>query len=146
MRWEPLHDLVMWHSRAQRLRAAESSGWAPAADLYETDEAFCIAIELAGFRPGEFDVQATADSVTITGQRGAPNSPSAGPSGDSSGVYFTGGQFLHVERGQGAFTRRFKFPQPIAVGDISATFRDGLLAVRVPKLSTPAPQAVSITG
>jgi HSP20 family protein len=143
MRWEPLHELVMWHSRAQRLRAAESSGWAPAVDLYETDEAFCIAIELAGFRPGEFDVQATADTVTITGQRGAPDSSSAG----SSGGYFTGGgQFLHVERGQGAFTRRFKFPQPIAVGDISATFRDGLLAVRVRKLPTPAPQAVPITG
>jgi HSP20 family protein len=130
MRWEPLHELVMWHSRAQRLRAAESSGWAPTADLYETPEAFCIAIELAGFRAGEFDVQATDDMVTITGQRGSPGGP---------------GQFLHVERGQGAFTRRFKFPHPIAVSEISATFKDGLLAVRVPKLARPAPQHVPVT-
>jgi HSP20 family protein len=135
MRWEPLHELVMWHSRAQRLRTAESSGWAPSADLYETDEAFCIAIELAGFRPGDFDVQATVDSVTIMGQRGAPGSSASG-----------GGQFLHVERGQGAFSRRFKFPHPIAVADISATFRDGLLAVRIPKLPKAAPQQVSITS
>ncbi len=143
MRWEPLHELMMWHSRAQRLRAAESSGWAPSADLYETDEAFCIAIELAGFRPGEFDLQATVDSVTITGQRGAQGPSASAPVGATASA---GGQFLHVERGQGAFSRRFKFPHPIAVADISATFRDGLLAVRVPKLPKPAPQQVSITN
>jgi HSP20 family protein len=133
----------MWHRRAQRQPAAESTGRAPSAYLYETHEAFCIAIELAGFRPGEFDVQATVDSVTITGQRGAP-----GPSGSApaSVTASAGGQFLHVERGQGAFSRRFKVPHPIAVADISATFRDGLLAVRVPKLPKPAPQQVSITS
>jgi HSP20 family protein len=131
MRWDPLHELVMWHSRAQRLHAAESSGWAPAADLYETGDAFCIAIELPGFAAGDFDVQATDDTVTISGQRGA-----------QAGA----GQFLHVERGQGAFMRRFKFPHPIAVAEIAATFRDGLLAVRVPKMARPAPQQVPVTS
>ncbi len=72
MRWEPLHELVVWHSRAPRLRGADSAGWTPSADVFETDDAFCISIELAGFRPGEFDVQATDESVTISGQRSAP--------------------------------------------------------------------------
>ncbi len=131
MRWEPLHELVVWHSRAPRLRGADSSGWAPPADVYETDDSFCISIELAGVRPGEFDVQATDDSVTISGHRGAP--------GES-------GQFLHVERGQGAFSRRFPFPHPIAVGEIKATFRDGLLAVRVPKVPRSDPQRVAVSA
>jgi HSP20 family protein len=121
MRWEPLHELVVWHSRASRLQGADTLGWAPSTDLYETPEAFCIAIELPGFRPGEFDVQATEQGVTITGQRSV--SAAAGGSG----------QFLHVERSQGAFSRKFDFSQPIVVGEISATFEDGLLAVRVPK-------------
>jgi HSP20 family protein len=130
MRWEPLHELVVWHGRAPRLRGADAIGWAPAADLYETGDAFCIAIELPGFRPGEFDVQASEQHVTITGQR----PPSA------SGA----GQFLHVERGQGAFSRRFQFPHPIAAGEISATFRDGLLAVRVPKKARPPAQPIPV--
>jgi HSP20 family protein len=130
MRWEPLHELVVWHSRTPRLRGAEAAGWAPAADVYEMDDAFCISIELAGFRPGDFDIQATDDSVTISGQRSAPSGS---------------GQFLHVERGQGAFNRRFQFPHPIAIGEIKATFRDGLLAVRVPKVPRPGPQRVAVS-
>jgi len=129
VRWEPLHELVVWHSRAPRLRGIETSGWAPSTDLYETSEAFCISIELPGFRPGEFDVQATEQHVTITGQRVSARGP---------------GQFLHVERGQGAFSRQFQFPQPIAVSEISATFRDGLLAVRVPKVTRPATPRVTV--
>jgi HSP20 family protein len=120
MRWEPLHELVVWQSRATRLRGADSSGWAPSTDLYETSDAFCIAIELPGFKPGEFDLQATEQGVTITGQRQAASVGAPG-------------QFLHVERGQGAFSRRFQFPHPVVVSEISATFRDGLLAVRAPK-------------
>ncbi len=131
MRWEPLHDLVVWHSRAPRLRGPDAHGWAPAADVYEMEDSFCISIELAGFRPGEFDVQATDDSVTISGQRSAPSAS---------------GQFLHVERGQGVFNRRFQFPHPIAVGEIKATFRDGLLAVRVPKVPRPEPQRVAVSA
>ncbi len=130
MRWEPLHELVVWHSRVPRLRGFDSSGWAPSTDLYETSDAFCISIELPGFRPGEFDVQATEQGVTVTGHR----TPSAGAPG----------QFLQIERGQGTFSRRFQFPQPVVVGEISATFRDGLLAVRVPKKGRPAAQHVTV--
>jgi HSP20 family protein len=118
MRWEPLHELVVWHSRDPRLPGSDSLGWAPSTDLYETADAFCIAIELPGFRPSDFDVQASEQGVTITGHRKSASGP---------------GQFLNVERGQGTFSRRFQFPHPVVASDVSATFRDGLLTVRVPK-------------
>jgi len=76
-------------------------------------------------------VQATDESVTISGQRGG----SVGP-----------GQFLQVERGLGTFSRRFTFPHPIAVGNVSATFRDGLLAVKVPKLARPLAKTVGVSA
>ena len=119
--------MVVWQAHAQRFHSVESSGWEPAVDVYETDEAFCVSIELAGFKPDDFNVQATDEGVTISGQRSGPGGP---------------GQFLQVERGLGAFTRRFKFPHPIAVGNVSATYRDGLLAVKIPKLARPLTMAV----
>jgi HSP20 family protein len=137
MRWEPLHGMVVWQARAQRLHSVETSGWAPAVDVYETDDAFCVSIELAGFKPDDFSVNATDESVTISGQRKAPSA-----AGETSGP----GQFLQVERGLGAFTRRFKFPHPITVGNVSATFRDGLLAVKIPKLARPLAKTVGLSA
>jgi HSP20 family protein len=134
MRWEPLHEFVVWHGGAPRFRTTETSGWAPPADLYETADAFIVTIELAGFRSGEFDVQATDDSVTITGERNAR----AGRAG--------AGQFLHVERGQGAFARRFTFPHRVVVADITAAFDQGLLTIKVPKLAQRGPQQVPVAG
>ncbi len=131
MRWEPLHELVVWHNRASRFRTAESTGWAPPSDVYETADAFIITIELAGLQSGEFDVQATDDSVTVSGQR-------ASTPGD--------GQFLHVERGQGAFARRFSFPHRLAVAEITAAFNQGLLTIRIPKLALSGPQQVAVIG
>jgi HSP20 family protein len=141
MRWEPLHGMVVWQARAQRLHSVETSGWAPAVDVYETDDAFCVSIELAGFKPDDFHVQATDESVTISGQRSAE---SAGA--QSAGAQEGPSQFLQVERGLGAFTRRFKFPHPIAVGNVSATYRDGLLAVKIPKLARPLAKTVGVSA
>jgi HSP20 family protein len=56
------------------------------------------------------------------------------------------GQFLHIERGHGAFSRKFKFPQPIAVREVKADFKDGLLTVTVPKLARIGPRRVDITS
>jgi HSP20 family protein len=122
MRWDSLHDFVAWHHRAHQPQAPESSGWLPPVDLYETADAYIITIELAGFTPEDFDVQATDEQLTVTGRRNLPASAA-------------GGQFLHVERGQGAFSRRFAFPLRVSVTDVKADLKDGLLTVRVPKLA-----------
>jgi HSP20 family protein len=131
MRWDSLHDFVAWHQRAHQPQAPESSGWLPPVDLYETADAYTIAIELAGFTPEDFDVQATDEHLIVSGRRGAQAAPA-------------GGQFLHVERGQGAFSRRFTFPQRVAVTEVKAALKDGLLTITVPKKGTSGAQRVDI--
>lgn len=133
MRWDSLHDLVAWHHRAHQPQAADSSGWLPPVDLYETADAFVITIELAGFVPTDFHVEASDEQLTVSGRRNVPVAPA-------------GAQFLHVERGQGAFSRRFTFPQRVAVADVKADFKDGLLTVSVPKRPRNGPQRIDIGG
>lgn len=124
MRWDSLPDLVAWHERRQ---PASGGRWAPPADVFETPDAYVVVIELSGLAPGDFEVQATDESLTVSGRRaGAPGEAGAG-------------RFLHVERGYGEFSRAFAFPERIAVRGIAADFRHGLLTVQVPK--DPAPQA-----
>jgi len=128
MRWDPLQDLVSWH---ERLRGAQggSSGWAPAVDVYELSDRYVIVVELPGLASSDFDVQATDEQVTVRGQR----------SGDARG-----GRFIHVERGHGAFSRIFSFPQRIEAGGVRADLRDGLLTVTVPKLPRPLAHRVDV--
>jgi HSP20 family protein len=131
MRWDPLHELVAWHTHGPHARRADASGWMPPVDVYETADHYTVIIELAGFRAADFALQASDESVTVSGERA--------PEGGS-------GQFLHIERGHGAFSRRFTFPQRIAVRDVRAEFKDGLLTVIIPKLARDGPQRIEIAG
>jgi HSP20 family protein len=131
MRWDPLHDLVAWHTRGPQARVPDASGWMPPVDVYETADHYTVIVELAGFRPEDFTLNASDESLTVSGERP--------PEGGT-------GQFLHIERGHGAFSRRFRFPQRVAVRDVQADFKDGLLTVTVPKLARNGPVRVTIEG
>jgi HSP20 family protein len=130
MRWDPLHELVAWQTRGQLARVPDASGWMPPVDVYETPDAYTIIVELAGFRPDDFTLQASDEGVTVSGERA--------PEGGA-------GEFLHIERGHGAFSRRFTFLQRIAVRDVQAELKDGLLTVTVRKLAQLGPQRVAIS-
>jgi HSP20 family protein len=125
MRWDALPDLVSWHDR----RRPASGAWAPPADVFETAEAYVVVIELAGIDSGDFDVQATDQSLTVSGRRVGASAA---------------GRFLHVERGYGDFSRAFTFPERIAVREIHAEFRLGLLKIQLPKLPARATQRVDV--
>lgn len=126
---DPLQDIVSWHERLRRAPGG-SSGWSPPVDVYETDTQYVVVVELAGLDARDFDVQATDERLTIIGRR--------------AGEPSTDGRFIHVERGHGAFSRTFAFPQRIDVGGIRADFRDGLLTVTVPRQVRPTPQRIDV--
>lgn len=129
MRWDPLHDLVAWHSRTAHARTPDGAGWLPPVDVYETATAYTVIVELAGFGKDDFSLHASDESVTVSGER-----PAEGGAG----------QFLHIERGHGSFSRRFQFPQRVALGEVQADFKDGLLTITLPKLARNGPQRVAI--
>ena len=129
VRWDPLQDLVSWHDRLRRSQSG-ASGWTPPVDVYEAADHYVIIVELPGLSASDFDVQATEEQVTITGQRHGQARE---------------GRFIHVERGHGQFSRTFSFPQRLQVTQISADFRDGLLTVSVPKQPRPDPLRVDVS-
>jgi HSP20 family protein len=128
MRWDPLQELVSWHERRYGA-AGGGSGWAPPVDVYETAEGYVVVIELAGLSAGDFEVQATDESLTIRGRRG-------GEAGEA--------RFIHIERGYGEFVRAFAFAERVRAAEVSAEFRDGVLTVTVPKQPASQPQRIAI--
>jgi HSP20 family protein len=125
---DPVQDIVSWHERLRRAPGG-STGWSPPVDVYETPAQYVLVVELAGLSASDFEVHATDERVTVSGQRG-------GGAG--------GGRFIHVERGHGGFSRTFAFPQRVEVSGVHADFRDGLLTVTVPKVARPIAQRIEV--
>jgi HSP20 family protein len=94
--------------------------FSPAFDLLETTEQYLLLADLPGLGIGDLDIEVTAHSVTITGER----------DGEDFGAGIAGHA---LERRFGSFLRRFDFPEGVDGGKSRARMRNGVLTVEVPK-------------
>ena len=122
-RWDPLHDLLALHERMNRLSTDDPPGWTPAVDLYETADRFVLSIELPGLTRDQIKIELQHDILTVRGERAMQHED--------------GAQFHRVERGHGPFARSFSLPHPVDAEHVQAEFRDGVLAVAIPKVAPP---------
>ena len=120
-RWNSLQDLFAIQEKVNRLfeetmhrtefpdDGLDAALWSPAADVYETPEAFVMLLELAGVEKEDVEIQAEGDVLTVRGERrlGAARPES----------------YHRMERTYGTFSRSFHFPAEVAP---VATGRDGL--------------------
>jgi HSP20 family protein len=140
-RWDPLRDLVLLQDRmnqvfadaTQQRRGRESDSeiepadWFPAADVYETAEAYLVAIDLPGIERSALDISLEDNRLAVRGERVIPE---------------TGQQRL--ERPAGRFLRRFEVPPTVDTEAIGAEYKDGVLEVRLPKRREQKAQRVEI--
>jgi HSP20 family protein len=97
-----------------------SGDWAPAVDIYETEEAYEIIAELAGVDRDHIEVYADARMLTIAGWRADP---------------VPGGKVCvhQMEIEQGQFRRRVALPGDADTDRVAARYRDGFLLISIPK-------------
>jgi HSP20 family protein len=116
-----VRDLLTMQERIESLFGHASPGWVPPVDLVETDEQYVLAIELPGIAREGITLDFQDQLLTIRGERPAePVSPE---------------RYHQLERGQGLFSRSFRFAAPVLGDHISADLRDGVLTVTVPKVN-----------
>ncbi|MBJ6723447.1 Hsp20/alpha crystallin family protein [Geomesophilobacter sediminis] len=89
-------------------------------DIFEDGESIVVKAEIPGIRKEDIDVQLTPDSITISGHRDSEEKVERK-------------NYLRLERSHGSFTRRFDLPVETLVDKARATFKDGILEVRIPK-------------
>ena len=56
----------------------------------------------------------------------------------------TDDSYLHVERAYGKFARSLRLPMPVDASHVGATYRNGVLQVRVPKAEKVRPKEIKI--
>jgi HSP20 family protein len=130
-RWDPLRDLLALQERFERLSDAGHPGWTPPVDLYETADCFVLTAELPGLARDDIDIQFHDGTLILQGQRKEAPVPCE--------------QYHRVERGHGAFARRFALPSAVAADRITADFRDGVLTVVIPKSPAAIPRRIDVS-
>jgi HSP20 family protein len=105
--------------------------WAPVLDIHETKDDLVLNFELPGVAEKDVSLSITGDLLTLKGERMANRDVK-----DES-VY-------HVERVYGRFERSVQLPMPVQADKVKATYRDGVLEVRLPKVEEVKPKAIKI--
>jgi len=106
-------------------------GFTPAADLYESNEAFVLEMELPGFTHDDVEVTIEQGVLTIRGVRRARAEES--------------GETYHLrERASGRFSRSFALPSSVNADEVEASFEEGILTVDLPKASEAKPRKIEV--
>ncbi len=106
--------------------------WAPAVDIYETNgHEYVITAELPEMKREDIAVTFEQNVLTVSGERKAS---------------FDGadGTYHRSERAYGAFTRSFTLPATVDGTQISASYKDGVLTVRVPQREEARPKQITV--
>ncbi len=136
-RWSNLRDdlnsffeLPFWSSfgRGGQL----FTGWSPALDLYQNNDNVVAVIELPGMRKEEIEISLHDGMLTISGERKRESSSN----GDNA---------ERTERYIGAFRRSIALPTQVDANKVSATYRDGILTVTLPKAEEVKPKQIQVS-
>jgi HSP20 family protein len=170
--WEPLDGMISLREALSRLfedsmvglGRFEPFGRAIPFDVRETDKDYVVEAALPGFTPEQIQINATADSLTITAQVSKEEKTEEPPAAEKNGAEKNGaekngaekngaeppsaskkpGVYVRRERYRGAMTRTMRFPVPIEPDKVSATYAHGELSVTLPKAAQVATKQIPI--
>jgi HSP20 family protein len=141
-RWEPFRGLNTLQDHVNRLfedsfarnrsGQAELASWAPAVDIYETENELVVKADLPEMQEKDIDIRVENNTLTIRGERKL-----------ESEVHQE--NYLRVERAYGTFTRSFSLPNMVSTEGIRAEYQDGVLSVHMPKREESKPKQVKIS-
>ncbi len=103
-----------------------------AVDICEHDDAYLLFAEVPGVDGKDVEVTVVDGALTIRGEKCAP---------DSCGG---GGHKVRGERRFGTFCRSIELPGNADADSLSAKCRNGVLAIRIPKLESSKPKSVTV--
>jgi HSP20 family protein len=94
--------------------------WFPAVDIHENDEAIILQAELPGLKKEDIDIEVKENILTLKGERKHNNEVKEQ-------------NYYRQERRSGKFYRSFKLPAVINPEKVMASYKAGVLEVKIPK-------------
>ena len=105
--------------------------WAPAVDIYETENELVVKADLPDVNPQDLDIRVENNILTIRGERKFENKVNEE-------------NYLRVERAYGSFSRSFSLANSVKSEAIKAEYHDGALTLSIPKREEAKPKLIKV--
>lgn len=106
--------------------------WYPATDIFDTGDNYVLRMEVPGVDRKDVNIEVNENILSVQGKRKVENSDEK---------Y----DFRLAESKKGKFHRDFRLPRMVDGSKISASLKDGVLELRVPKPEEQKPKNIPIT-
>jgi HSP20 family protein len=145
IRLHPLHDFGTLSRQIDRVfeeignidrspktvTKSEKSDWIPRAELLDSRDYITLRVYLPGVDAKDLDIEATRESIVISGDR-----PYQKPSEDR--------RYYWSEFSYGKFRRAFSLPVAVVHDRVQADYHDGILTIALPKVVTEDKKTVKV--
>jgi HSP20 family protein len=141
-RWDTYSGLSGLQEQVNRLfessvsRRADHSAlttWAPAVDVFETENELVVKADLPDVNEKDIDVRVENNMLTVRGERRFDEKTAKE-------------NYLRVERTYGTFSRSFSLPNTVNNEAIMADYKNGVLTVTLPKREESKPKQVKVNA
>lgn len=138
-RWNPYVNVTGLQEQLNRFFELGSQGrdensltsWAPAVDIYETENELVLKADLPDINEKELDVRIENNTLSIHGERKFEQKVKEGG-------------YLRTERSYGSFNRSFSLPNTVNTEAIKAEYKNGVLTIELPKRAESKPKQVKV--
>lgn len=110
---------------------ATFQGWYPAVDISETKDDFLVKVEVPGMNKDDLKIKLQENVLTIQGEK-------------KQETETKDHNFHRMERSYGSFCRSFRMPSPVKGDKIEASYKDGILSIKLPKAEEAKAKEIEI--
>lgn len=136
VRWNPARELASMEIDRLNHMLNDFYGvgrsWMPAVDVFETvDHEYVLKAELPDMKRDDINVTFENGVLTLTGER-------------KTDFDTNQGTYHRSERAYGRFSRSFTLPATVDANRIHASYKDGVLTIRVPQREEARPKQITV--
>ncbi|MEW6067916.1 MAG: Hsp20/alpha crystallin family protein [Nitrospirota bacterium] len=103
----------------------------PSVDIFDEKDEIVMKAELPGMDKDNVNINVTDNSITISGEKKKEEKVEKK-------------DYYRIERSSGSFSRSFRLPSEIQTDKVKATFKNGVLEVRLPKTEEAKKKEVKV--
>jgi HSP20 family protein len=119
----------LWRPPLGRLRPLAIE--MPNLDVYEEKDDLMVKAEIPGLTKDEIDITLDGNTLTIKGEKKKEEE-------------VKDEEYYRCERSYGAFSRSIELPVAVQTSKVNATFKDGVLQIRLPKTEEAKKNVVKV--